>query len=209
MTPGRRPVLTPQGHLVLAPTADAATLPSDLPGRLESAFARGAGHGLLELGLREVSTAMPAEFAYWRDFARPRTDCPRMPPRSRARSRRRIAGISLLVGGIGIMNIMLVSVTERTREIGIRMAVGAQPAAIRFQFLIEAIILSVLGGLAGVLLGIGIAKLLELVLNFKAIISLGSILLAFGVSFSIGVFFGFYPARKAAALDPIEALRYE
>jgi putative ABC transport system permease protein len=120
-----------------------------------------------------------------------------------------IAGISLLVGGIGIMNMMLVSVTERTREIGIRMAVGAQPAAIRFQFLIEAIILSVLGGLAGVLLGIGIAKLLELVLNFKAIISLGSILLAFGVSFSIGVFFGFYPARKAAALDPIEALRYE
>jgi len=120
-----------------------------------------------------------------------------------------IAGISLLVGGIGIMNIMLVSVTERTREIGIRMAVGAQPAAIGGQFLIEATILSVLGGLAGVLLGIGIAKLLELALNFKAIISPGSILLAFGVSFSIGVFFGFYPARKAAALDPIEALRYE
>ena len=120
-----------------------------------------------------------------------------------------IAGISLLVGGIGIMNIMLVSVTERTREIGIRMAVGAQPAAISGQFLIEATILSVLGGLAGVLLGIGIAKLLELALNFKAIISPGSILLAFGVSFSIGVFFGFYPARKAAALDPIEALRYE
>jgi len=89
------------------------------------------------------------------------------------------------------------------------MAVGAQPAAISFQFLIEATILSVLGGLAGVLLGIGIAKLLELALNFKAIISPGSILLAFGVSFSIGVFFGFYPARKAAALDPIEALRYE
>jgi len=120
-----------------------------------------------------------------------------------------ISGISLVVGGIGIMNIMLVSVTERTREIGIRIAVGAQPGAIKLQFLIEAITLSLLGGLLGVLLGVGASRLVAVFADFKAIVSTGSILLAFGVSFVIGVFFGFYPACKAAALDPIEALRYE
>jgi putative ABC transport system permease protein len=120
-----------------------------------------------------------------------------------------VAGISLLVGGIGIMNIMLVSVTERTREIGIRIAVGAQPGDIRLQFLIEAITLSLLGGLIGVLCGIGASKLVGVVANFQAIVSTGSVLLAFGVSSIIGIFFGFYPAHKAAALNPIEALRYE
>jgi len=120
-----------------------------------------------------------------------------------------ISGISLVVGGIGIMNIMLVSVTERTREIGIRIAVGAQPGDIRLQFLIEAITLSLLGGIIGVLLGVGASRLVAVVANFKAIVSVSSILLAFGVSFVIGVFFGFYPARKADALDPIDALRYE
>jgi putative ABC transport system permease protein len=120
-----------------------------------------------------------------------------------------IAGISLFVGGIGIMNIMLVSVTERTREIGIRIAVGAQPGDIRLQFLIEAITLSLLGGLIGVLCGVGASHLVGVVANFKAIVSTGSILLAFGVSTVIGIFFGFYPAHKAAALDPIVALRYE
>jgi putative ABC transport system permease protein len=120
-----------------------------------------------------------------------------------------VAGISLLVGGIGIMNIMLVSVTERTREIGIRIAVGAQPGDIRLQFLIEAITLSLLGGLLGVLAGVGASKLVGMVANFQAIVSTGSIILAFGVSSAIGIFFGFYPAHKAAALNPIEALRYE
>jgi putative ABC transport system permease protein len=120
-----------------------------------------------------------------------------------------IAGISLFVGGIGIMNIMLVSVTERTREIGIRIAVGAQPGDIRLQFLIEAITLSMLGGLIGVLCGVGASHLVGVVANFKAIVSTGSIVLAFGVSSVIGIFFGFYPAHKAAALDPIVALRYE
>jgi putative ABC transport system permease protein len=120
-----------------------------------------------------------------------------------------IAGISLVVGGIGIMNIMLVSVTERTREIGIRIAVGAQPGDIKLQFLIEAITLSLLGGGIGVLAGIGASRLVAVFADFNAIVSTGSILLAFSVSFAIGVFFGFYPARKAARLDPIEALRYE
>jgi putative ABC transport system permease protein len=120
-----------------------------------------------------------------------------------------IAGLSLVVGGIGIMNIMLVSVTERTREIGIRISVGAQPGDIRIQFLIEAITLSLLGGLVGVLLGIGATRLIAAASSFKPIVSMGSIVLAFTVSFSIGVFFGFYPARRASLLDPIDALRYE
>ena len=120
-----------------------------------------------------------------------------------------IAGISLVVGGIGIMNIMLVSVTERTREIGIRIAVGAQPGDIRLQFLIEAVTLSLLGGLIGVLCGVGASHLVGMFADFKAVVSSGSIILAFGVSSVIGIFFGFYPAHKAAALDPIVALRYE
>ena len=120
-----------------------------------------------------------------------------------------VAGISLLVGGIGIMNIMLVSVTERTREIGIRIAVGAQPGDIRLQFLIEAVTLSLLGGLIGVLSGVGAAQLVGVVADFHAVVSTGSIILAFGVSTAIGIFFGLYPAHKAAALNPIEALRYE
>jgi putative ABC transport system permease protein len=120
-----------------------------------------------------------------------------------------VAGISLVVGGIGIMNIMLVSVTERTREIGIRIAVGAQPGDIRLQFLIEAVTLSLLGGLIGVLCGVGASRLVGMVADFEAVVSTGSIILAFGVSSVIGIFFGFYPAHMAAALDPIVALRYE
>jgi putative ABC transport system permease protein len=120
-----------------------------------------------------------------------------------------IASMSLVVGGIGIMNIMLVSVTERTREIGIRMAVGAQAYDILLQFLIEAITLSLLGGLIGVVAGFGASRLASRFTGFNAVVSPGSVILAFTVSFAIGVFFGFYPARKAASLDPIEALRYE
>jgi len=120
-----------------------------------------------------------------------------------------VAGISLLVGGIGIMNIMLVSVSERTREIGIRVAVGAQPGDIQLQFLIEAMILSLTGGTIGVVLGVGASTLIGVFAHFKASVSVESIVLAFGASFVIGVFFGFYPARKAAALNPIDALRYE
>ena len=120
-----------------------------------------------------------------------------------------IAGMSLVVGGIGIMNIMLVSVTERTREIGIRVAIGAQSSDILLQFLIESITLSLLGGCLGVLLGVGISRGVALFADFTPIVSSGSVILAFSVSFAIGVFSGFYPARKAAALDPIDALRYE
>ena len=120
-----------------------------------------------------------------------------------------IAGMSLVVGGIGIMNIMLVSVTERTREIGIRIAVGAQGTDIMLQFLIEAITLSLFGGAIGVLVGIGASQLTAVFAGFDAIVSTDSIVLAFSVSFAIGVFFGIYPARKAAKLNPIDALRYE
>jgi len=123
-----------------------------------------------------------------------------------------IASISLLVGGIGIMNIMLVSVTERVREIGIRMAVGARQKDILLQFLTEAVVLSVMGGLIGVLFGVGLSKLLKYVSvfsQFKSVVSPNAIILAFLFSASVGIFFGFYPARKAARLDPIEALRYE
>jgi putative ABC transport system permease protein len=120
-----------------------------------------------------------------------------------------IASLSLLVGGIGIMNIMLVSVTERTREIGIRMAVGATPAAVLGQFLTEAVILALLGGLVGLSLGVVTAAGLAWALGWPVVVSPGAVLLAFGVSAGVGVFFGFYPAWKASRLDPIDALRYE
>ncbi len=120
-----------------------------------------------------------------------------------------IASVSLVVGGIGIMNIMLVSVTERTREIGIRMAVGARSQDILLQFLIEAVTLSSIGGLLGIGLGIGGAKLLTLIKQWATLVSPDSILLSFVFSAAVGIFFGFYPARKASRLDPIDALRYE
>jgi len=120
-----------------------------------------------------------------------------------------VAGISLIVGGIGIMNIMYVSVTERTREIGLRMSVGARGIDILTQFLIEAALLSITGGIIGVLFGIGAAYLIKVAANMPIFIELWSILLSFGVCTFIGVFFGWYPAKKAANLDPIEAIRYE
>ena len=120
-----------------------------------------------------------------------------------------IAGVSLVVGGIGIMNIMLVSVTERTREIGTRMAVGAHGRDILTQFLIEAVSLSAVGGLLGIILGIAASKLLSVWKNWPSLISPSSIVVAFLVSAAVGIFFGFYPARTASRLDPIDALRYE
>jgi len=120
-----------------------------------------------------------------------------------------IAGVSLVVGGIGIMNIMLVSVTERTREIGVRMAVGAHGSDILTQFLIEAVTLSSVGGIIGIVCGIGASRILSIYAHWPTLISISSIAIAFLFSAAVGVFFGFYPARKAAALDPIEALRYE
>jgi len=120
-----------------------------------------------------------------------------------------IASVSLLVGGIGIMNIMLVSVTERTREIGIRMAVGARERDILTQFLIEAVTLALIGGIVGIVLGVGGSSLLSFLAEWETLIAPQAILLAFLFSTVVGVFFGYYPARKAASLDPIEALRYE
>ncbi len=120
-----------------------------------------------------------------------------------------VAGISLLVGGIGIMNIMYVSVTERTREIGLRMSIGATGLDILAQFLIESILISVTGGLIGVVLGIGAAVLVNIVANFPIYIQPWSVVLSFAVCTITGVFFGWYPAKKAAQLDPIEAIRYE
>jgi putative ABC transport system permease protein len=120
-----------------------------------------------------------------------------------------VASISLIVGGIGIMNIMLVSVTERTREIGLRMAVGAKGRDILLQFLIEAVTLSLIGGVIGVVFGICGSYIIAMIGNSPAIVQPFSIFLAFGFAAAVGVFFGFYPARKAARLNPIEALRYE
>ncbi len=120
-----------------------------------------------------------------------------------------VASISLLVGGIGIMNIMLVSVSERTREIGIRMAVGARPLDVRIQFLAEAISLSVLGGGIGIVGGVGVSRAITEIFEWPTIVSPSAILMAVGFSAMVGVFFGFWPAWKASNLDPIEALRYE
>lgn len=120
-----------------------------------------------------------------------------------------VAGISLLVGGIGIMNIMLVSVTERTREIGLRMSIGARGVDILTQFLIESIIISVTGGIIGVIFGAAASFCVKILLNWRVYIQIFSVILSFVVCSVTGIFFGWYPAKKAANLDPIEALRYE
>ena len=120
-----------------------------------------------------------------------------------------IASVSLIVGGIGIMNIMLVSVTERTREIGLRQAVGAKTKDILTQFLVEAVTLSILGGIVGIVLGVVASKLISIFAQWSTLVSPAAIMMAFVFSALVGVFFGFYPARKAALLDPIDALRYE
>ena len=120
-----------------------------------------------------------------------------------------VASISLLVGGIGIMNILLVSVTERTREIGLRMAIGARRLHVLLQFLAEAVFLSVSGGVAGILMGVGASAALRIAFSWAAPISLAAVSGGFFFAAAVGVFFGFYPARKAASLDPIDALRYE
>ena len=120
-----------------------------------------------------------------------------------------IAAISLLVGGIGVMNIMLVSVTERTREIGTRKALGAKNSAIRMQFIVESVIICLIGGLIGIAVGMALGYGGAKLLGFPATPSLSAILIVVGFSMAIGIFFGYYPANKAAKLDPIEALRYE
>ena len=120
-----------------------------------------------------------------------------------------IAGVSLIVGGIGIMNIMLVSVTERTREIGIRLAIGARGNDILVQFIVEAAVLSMIGGLIGILLGVSASFIINPLFSMPVVISPGIIILSFVFSAAIGVFFGYYPARRASAMNPIEALHYE
>jgi putative ABC transport system permease protein len=120
-----------------------------------------------------------------------------------------VAAVSLLVGGIGVMNIMLVSVTERTREIGIRLAIGALEEQVLLQFLVEAVVLSLFGGFIGILVGLGLAGLATSALNVPFLIDPSIILLAFCFSAVVGIVFGYFPARRAARLDPIEALRHE
>jgi putative ABC transport system permease protein len=120
-----------------------------------------------------------------------------------------VASVSLVVGGIGIMNIMLVTVAERTREVGLRLAVGARPRDMLLQFLTEATTLALLGGILGVLVGIALSILIAKVASWPAVIDVANIVLAMTFAGAVGCFFGFYPARKAARMDPIDALRYE
>jgi putative ABC transport system permease protein len=120
-----------------------------------------------------------------------------------------VAAVSLIVGGIGIMNIMLVSVTERTREIGLRLSVGARDVDVLLQFLVEAIVLSVVGGAIGVAVGYGASRVLAQTMHWSTSVTSDAVLLAVGFAATVGVFFGLYPARKAAGLNPIDALRYE
>jgi len=120
-----------------------------------------------------------------------------------------VAGVSLIVGGIGIMNIMLVSVTERTREIGLRQSIGATPSDIRWQFLSEALLLSLVGGVVGILVGVGGSYIFSAFGGMRTVIVPSSVILAFCSAAAVGAFFGFYPANQAAQLDPIEALRHE
>jgi putative ABC transport system permease protein len=120
-----------------------------------------------------------------------------------------VASVSLIVGGIGIMNIMLVSVRERTREIGLRQAVGAKTRDILVQFLVEAVALSIGGGIIGIIVGLGVSAIISRIANWNTVIGLGAVLLAVFFSALVGISFGYYPARRAAYLDPIEALRYE
>ena len=120
-----------------------------------------------------------------------------------------VAGIALLVGGIGVMNIMLVSITERTREIGTRKALGAPNSSIRMQFIVEAVVICIIGGIIGIIIGVTAGVLLANALGTPAVPSIFSIILSISFSMAIGVFFGYYPANKAARMDPIEALRYE
>jgi putative ABC transport system permease protein len=120
-----------------------------------------------------------------------------------------VASVSLIVGGISIMNIMLVSITERTREIGLRLAVGAQPRDIRGQFLVESATLSLLGGLAGIVVGISAAAAIAIFVGWPILIDSASVLIAIGFSAAVGIFFGYYPALRASRLDPITALRFE
>ena len=120
-----------------------------------------------------------------------------------------IAGISLVVGGIGVMNIMLVSITERTKEIGTRKALGATNASIRLQFITESVVICVIGGIIGIFFGVGLGMLAVKLMGYDAVVSVSSIIIAVGFSMAIGIFFGYYPANKAAKPNPIDALRYE
>jgi putative ABC transport system permease protein len=120
-----------------------------------------------------------------------------------------VAAVSLVVGGVGIMNIMLVSVTERTREIGTRLAVGAMARDVLLQFLIEAVVLAMLGGIIGIVLGLSVGALATSAFKLPFVLNVGIVVLAFGFSAAVGIVFGYFPARRAAQLDPIEALRHE
>jgi putative ABC transport system permease protein len=202
----------------IAGRATSANLPAGVPGSSAGRLATPDDFVVRTLAAQQVTKGLYTEVAAFALANMPKLDSVTMEEMAGTLNRAgttmtallaSIAGISLVVGGIGIMNVMLVSVTERTREIGLRLAVGARRREVLLQFVVEAVVLSLLGGAVGVFVGIGLARALTALLEWPTQLSIESVALAFAIAALVGIVFGYYPARRASRLDPIDALRHE